>query len=55
MPPMEVMKRFARFTDLGDLFPDAPYGGHEEVGQVYLGELFPDAPYGGHEEVGQVY
>ncbi len=35
MPPMEGMWRLARLTDLGELFPDAPYGGDVEVGQVY--------------------
>ncbi len=35
MPPMEGMWMLAKFTDLGELFPDAPYGGNVEVGQVY--------------------
>ncbi len=35
MPPIEGMWRLARFTDLGELFPDAPYGEDVEVGQVY--------------------
>jgi hypothetical protein len=32
---IDVMWRLARFTDLGELFPDAPYEGHVEVAKVY--------------------
>ncbi len=58
MPPMEGMWRLARFTDLGELFPDASYGGDVDLWRLArftdLGELFPDAPYGGDVEVSQV-